>query len=169
MATVTIQMDHILKGVKDIQGLELEIDNANRKAIVELYYSSDAHIDTLAQEFGLDNSNLHKTRDINFHPEYNEFSFAYTAPHAPFVEFGTGIVGENDQYPADFPDEYADWEYNVGDKIRPDGSWVYKKEDGTFGITSGMPSRPIMYLTSVWAKTQVTRVFRKHLRRISSK
>lgn len=165
MATVEFDMDKILKGVENIGLLEHEIDSANRQAMTELYYKADAHIDTLAQGYGLDSSSLHKTREINFYPEYNEVSFEYTADYAKFVEFGTGIVGENNPY----PDEDVDWEYNVGDKIQPDGHWVYKDRNGKFGITSGQPSRPIMYLTSQWAKTQVTRTFRKYLRRISSK
>ena len=165
MAYVEFDMNHILKGVKELNALEEDVAKANQKAMIELYYATDGHISELASGYGLDTSSLWETREINFNQEIGKFEFAFTAPHAEFVEYGTGIIGENDPY----PDEDIDWEYNVGDHIRPDGSWVYKDKNGKFGITSGQPSRPIMYLTAQWAKTQVTRTFRKYLRGLSSK
>lgn len=71
--------------------------------------------------------------------------------HAMFVEFGTGIIGEQKTYPGKFPDG-VDWQYASGKTIRQlaDGryGWFYRDDDGQVWFTEGMPSRPFMYYTS---------------------
>lgn len=72
--------------------------------------------------------------------------------HAMFVEFGTGIVGQEHPYPGEFPDGVT-WNYASGKTIRQfaDGryGWFYPGDDGNWYFTEGMPSRPFMYYTSL--------------------
>lgn len=71
--------------------------------------------------------------------------------HALFVEFGTGIVGQESPYPGELSDGVT-WEYASGKTIRQlaDGryGWFYNK-DGQWYFTEGMPSRPFMYYTAI--------------------
>ena len=70
---------------------------------------------------------------------------------ALFVEFGTGIVGQESPYPGELPDGVT-WEYASGKTIRKlaDGryGWFYRDDNGQWWFTEGMPSRPFMYYTA---------------------
>lgn len=83
--------------------------------------------------------------------------------HAAFVEFGTGIVGQQSPYPGELLDGLT-WNYASGKTIRQamqdisikgdtfvkagEYYWTYIGDDGKLHITKGMPSRPFMYLTA---------------------
>lgn len=71
---------------------------------------------------------------------------------APYVEFGTGIVGSESPHPST---SIANWKYDVnghGDK-----GWHYYK-DGEWHWTKGMPSRPFMFETSQELRTKVVSI-----------
>lgn len=66
-------------------------------------------------------------------------------PWAQFVEFGTGIVGDENQHP------YADvfnWKYDVNEHGEY-GWWYWNDTEGEWRWTKGMPSRPFMYETAM--------------------
>lgn len=80
------------------------------------------------------------------------------APHAFYVEYGTGIIGAIEKHPLAAE---AGWEYMVGEhiKVGPGGHigwWYDKSSDGVFSgsgdyhWTRGQPARPFMYNTFVW-------------------
>lgn len=79
--------------------------------------------------------------------------------HAAFVEFGTGIIGQQSPYPYPLP-EGVSWQYASGKTIRQlaDGryGWFYPGNDGNWYFTEGMPSRPFMYLTALELQDAVT-------------
>ena len=65
------------------------------------------------------------------------------ADHAAYVEFGTGVVGEN--APAPHAPIHG-WEYDVNS--HGEKGWWYVGDDGKRHWTKGMPSRPFMYDTA---------------------
>ena len=79
------------------------------------------------------------------------------APHAFYVEYGTGAVGADAPHPMAAE---AGWEYMVGPHIKEGpgglGWWYDKSSDGVFSgsgdyhWTRGQPARPFMYNTFVW-------------------
>lgn len=79
------------------------------------------------------------------------------APHAFYVEYGTGPVGAANPHPD--PGRAA-WEYDIGPHIHdgPGGrGWWYDASgdnvlsgNGKYAWTHGQPSRPFMYNTLVW-------------------
>lgn len=79
------------------------------------------------------------------------FAVVADSDHAAFVEFGTGIVGQESPYPYELP-EGVTWQYASGKTIRQlaDGryGWFYPK-DGQWYFTEGMSARPFMYETSL--------------------
>ena len=67
------------------------------------------------------------------------------AEYGMFVEFGTGIVGENSEHhPAT---EAFGWQYDVND--HGEVGWLFPAEDGTYRRTRGQESRPFMYETAL--------------------
>lgn len=60
---------------------------------------------------------------------------------APFVEFGTGIVGSENPHP---DTGLTGWKYDTNK--HGEAGWHYYK-DGEWHWTKGMPSRPFMYET----------------------
>ena len=88
------------------------------------------------------------------------FAVVTDSDHAAFVEFGTGIVGQQSPYPYELP-EGVTWEYASGKTIRQlaDGryGWFYPK-DGQWYFTEGMISRPFMYLTSLELQKEVVKI-----------
>lgn len=60
---------------------------------------------------------------------------------APFVEFGTGITGQENPHP---DTSLVGWKYDINDHGQ--FGWFYLK-DGEWHWTKGLPSRPFMYET----------------------
>jgi hypothetical protein len=60
---------------------------------------------------------------------------------APFVEFGTGVVGSENPHP---DASLVNWKYDINE--HGEAGWSYQK-DGQWHWTKGMPSRPFMYET----------------------
>lgn len=84
--------------------------------------------------------------------------------HAAFVEFGTGIVGQQSPYNGKLP-EGVTWQYASGKTIRQlaDGryGWFYPDDEGNWYFTEGMPSRPFMYNTAMELRSIVTETARE--------
>jgi hypothetical protein len=160
MSDFIIDLDHIEKGVRDWQKFVDSIEDAVDDGLEELYEKTDAHINQEASKYHLDQSNLHKTKTIS--RIGNEFEIEYTAPHAPYVEYGTGIVGKNSPHP-----DPMEWEEFEGYDINDHGydGWLYYDNKYKLRWTSGQPARPAMYNTKLWINTQATRVIRKHIRK----
>lgn len=104
-------------------------------------------------------------RDTNKHGVV--FCVVADSKHAAFVEFGTGIVGQQSPYPYPLP-EGVSWEYASGKTIHQlaDGryGWFYKSDSGQWYFTEGMESRPFMYNTSLELQKKVIKVVREVFR-----
>ena len=76
-----------------------------------------------------------------------------TSDHVAFVEFGTGVVGQQSPHRNGEYLSKAAWGYATGSKIftTKDGKvgWIYPTDDGSFRFTEGMRSRPFMYETAI--------------------
>lgn len=62
-------------------------------------------------------------------------------PYAAYVEFGTGIVGENSPH----PNAGKRWDYDVNQ--HGESGWVYQDAAGDYYWTQGQPAKPIMWET----------------------
>lgn len=110
----------------------------------------------------------------SIHTEYKSsirggavFCVVADSDHAVFVEFGTGIVGQQGPYPYPLPNGFS-WEYASGKTIRQlsDGryGWFYKGDNGQWYFTEGMESRPFMYETSLELEKKVVSVAKRVFR-----
>ena len=91
--------------------------------------------------------------DGYFSPTLNAGFVRVASDHVAFVEFGTGVVGQNNSHQNGEYLSKASWEYATGTKIftTKDGKvgWIYPTDDGGFRFTEGMKSRPFMYETAL--------------------
>lgn len=100
--------------------------------------------------------------DGYFSPSLNVGFVRVTSDHAAFVEFGTGVVGQNNPHKNGEYLSKASWSYASGAKIftTKDGKvgWIYPTDDGGFRFTEGMVSRPFMYETALELQNNFRRI-----------
>lgn len=82
--------------------------------------------------------------------------------YCKYIEFGTGVKGQNSQHPSPEYLAIMQWAYNSGATIftTKDGreGWYYPADDGTWKFTEGMPSRPFMYETAQYLRKEANRL-----------
>jgi hypothetical protein len=76
-------------------------------------------------------------------------------PWAAYVEFGTGIVGQESPHP---DTSIVGWKYDVNQ--HGDMGWYYFK-DGEWHWTKGMPSRPFLYQTGMDLRERIEEIARE--------
>lgn len=72
---------------------------------------------------------------------------------APYVEFGTGIIGQRN------PHEEPTWTYDVNK--HGESGWFYFDEQGKAHWTKGVPARPFMYNTVVELALKASQIARE--------
>ena len=109
--------------------------------------------------------------DGYYSPTLNVGFVRVTSDHVAFVEFGTGVVGQNSPHKNAEYLSKASWGYVTGgDKGKifttKDGrvGWMFPLPDGNYRFTEGMASRPFMYETALELQSKfkqiATEVFR---------
>lgn len=97
-----------------------------------------------------------------YSPALNAGFIRVTSDHVAFVEFGTGIVGQQNPHTNGEYLSKASWGYATGSKIftTKDGrvGWIYPTDDGGFRFTEGMESRPFMYETALELERQYMQI-----------
>ena len=97
-----------------------------------------------------------------YSPILNAGFVKVTSDHVAFVEFGTGVVGQNSPHKNGEYLALAAWDYASGPKIftTKDGrvGWIYPTDDGGFRFTEGMASRPFMYETALQIQRDLDKI-----------
>lgn len=97
-----------------------------------------------------------------YSPALNTGFIRVTSDHVAFVEFGTGVVGQQNPHTNGEYLSKASWGYATGSKIftTKDGrvGWIYPTDDGGFRFTEGMESRPFMYETALELERQYMQI-----------
>lgn len=97
-----------------------------------------------------------------FSPLLNAGVVKVTSDHVAFVEFGTGVVGQQNPHTNGEYLSKAAWGYATGQKIftTKNGKvgWIYPTDDGGFRFTEGMKSRPFMYQTALELQREFPRM-----------
>lgn len=100
--------------------------------------------------------------DGYYSPTLNVGFVRVTSDHVAFVEFGTGVKGQNSPHKNGEYLSKASWQYASGAKIftTKDGrvGWIYPTDDGGFRFTEGMESRPFMYETALELQREFPRI-----------
>jgi HK97 gp10 family phage protein len=99
---------------------------------------------------------------VGYMDESNHSATIIAGSHCIYIEFGTGVVGAGNSHPSAEWIAFMSWAYGSGGTIftTKDGrtGWYYPADDGTWKFTEGMESRPFMYQTVQYLKSQKEKV-----------
>jgi hypothetical protein len=167
--------------------VNLNKDNSIKKAIKELkQYRKlvETRTSRLVQRLTDEGANIVRVKIVNmgayatgellsgvdgyFSPSLNVGFVRVTNDHVAFVEFGTGVVGQNSPHKNGEYLSKASWSYASGAKIftTKDGrvGWIYPTDDGGYRFTEGMASRPFMYETALELQNNFPRIVKEVFR-----
>ena len=156
MKTINVRLDptSIENAIKELQQYQKDVENKTRLLIQRLTdYGAEIARVKIVSLGAYYSGELLSGVDGYYSPTLNAGFVKVTNDHAAFVEFGTGVVGQNNPHKNGEYLSKAAWQYATGPKIftTQDGKvgWIYPTDDGGFRFTEGMKSRPFMYETAL--------------------
>ena len=150
--TFTLDTKEISRAIKDVKTYKKEFISKTRLFMSQLV---DAGVRIASEEVvelgAFDSGRLADSfQSTIMYTDGNGKGIIFTdCPWAAFVEFGTGVVGEQNPHPT------MPWDYDTNN--HGDAGWVYFT-DGSFHWTKGMPSRPFMYHTALELEQSVRQI-----------
>lgn len=163
------------EGIRRLSHLDKQLEKAMTDARDEFRDLLRVKLQEELTRYGLANSKMAST--ITFTNMSDGMIINVGADYGMYVEFGTGIVGES--FPHPNPGAFGvDWEYD--ENQHGEKGWWYptteadpnpvkkfsKSQQQWFGFTRGLPARPFMYNTWLYARRIANQVFGKHIRRV---
>ncbi len=156
MKNINVKLDpeSVAKAIKELQEYQKGVENKTRILVQRLIdYGADIARVKIVSLGALATGDLLSGVDGYFSPLLNAGFVRVASDHVAFVEFGTGVVGQNSPHQNGEYLSRAAWGYATGTKIftTKEGrvGWIYPTDDGTFRFTEGMKARPFMYQTAL--------------------
>lgn len=156
MKTIRASLDpaSVANAIKELQEYQKDVENKTRLLVQRLTdYGAEIARVKIASMGAFYSGELLSGVGGYYSPTLNAGFVRVTNDHAAFVEFGTGVVGQNNPHRNGEYLAKAAWQYATGPKIftTKDGKvgWIYPTDDGGFRFTEGMRSRPFMHETAV--------------------
>lgn len=172
MKNIVVRLDpkSIDAAIKELNAYKKEIEEKTKLLVQRLIDEGATVARVKIQSMGaVDNGDLLAGVDGYFSPLLNAGFVRVSSDHVAFVEFGTGVVGQQSPHQNGEYLSKASWGYATGQKIftTKDGKvgWIYPTDDGGFRFTEGMESRPFMYETAL----ELQRVFPRMALEVFSK
>ena len=156
MKTIEVKLDpqSVMNAINELKEYQKSVENKTRLLVQRLtdYGAEIARIKIVSMG-AYYSGELLSGVDGYFSPLLNVGFVRVTSDHVAFVEFGTGVVGQNSPHKNGEYLSKAAWQYATGAKIftTKDGrvGWIYPTDDGGFRFTEGMKARPFMYETAL--------------------
>lgn len=165
MKKIEIRLDpkSVEKAIKELQAYKKEVEQKARLLVQRLTdYGADIARIKIVDMGAVYSGELLSGVDGYFSPLLNAGFVKVTSDHVAFVEFGTGVVGQQSPHTNGEYLSKASWGYATGQKIftTKDGKvgWIYPTDDGGFRFTEGMKSRPFMYQTALELQREFPRM-----------
>ena len=156
MKNIAVRLDQgsIANAIEEILAYQKEVETKTRLLIQRLVdYGAEIARVKITGMGAVDKGDLLSGVDGYYSPTLNAGFVRVSSDHVAFVEFGTGIVGQNSPHRNGEYLAKAAWGYATGSNIftTKDGKvgWIYPTDDGGFRFTEGMKSRPFMWETAV--------------------
>ena len=156
MKNIAVRLDQgsIANAIEEILAYQKEVEAKTRLLIQKLVdYGAEIVRVKITGMGAVAKGDLLSGVDGYYSPTLNAGFVRVSSDHVAFVEFGTGIVGQNNPHRNGEYLAKAAWGYATGSKIftTKDGKvgWIYPTDDGGFRFTEGMKSRPFMWETAV--------------------
>jgi len=144
-----------------LNGLDRKVKRAMQNALDEIGDKMQVRFTQEMASFGLGDSLLLATVSIKRYGQ--RITLTVAGEHMMYVEFGTGIVGQQSPHPAPLF-MGGDWAYDIND--HGDAGWVYYDEAGAKRWTKGAKAKPVLYNTWRYARRIQKRIFNKHLGKV---
>jgi hypothetical protein len=156
LKTISVRLDpvEIARAIQELQEYQKEVESKTRLLVQKLtdYGAEIARVKIVGLGAYYSGELLSGVSGY-YSPTLNAGFVKVTNDHAAFVEFGTGVVGQNNPHKNGEYLSKAAWQYATGPKIftTQNGKvgWIYPTDDGGFRFTEGMKSRPFMYETAL--------------------
>lgn len=165
MKNIEIRLDpkSVANAIKELQAYKKEVEQKARLLVQRLTdYGADIARIKIVDMGAVYSGELLSGVDGYFSPLLNAGFVKVTSDHVAFVEFGTGVVGQQSPHTNGEYLSKAAWGYATGQKIftTKDGKvgWIYPTDDGGFRFTEGMKSRPFMYQTALELQREFPRM-----------
>ena len=165
MKNIEIRLDpkSVEKAIKELQAYKKEVEQKARLLVQRLTdYGAEIARIKIVDMGAVYSGELLSGVDGYFSPLLNAGFVKVTSDHVAFVEFGTGVVGQQSPHTNGEYLSKAAWGYATGQKIftTKDGKvgWIYPTDDGGFRFTEGMKSRPFMYQTALELQREFPRM-----------
>jgi hypothetical protein len=163
--TINVKLDpeSVANAIKELQQYKKDVENKSRLLVQRLTDMGAELARVKIVGMGAYYSGeLLSGVDGYYSPTLNAGFVRVTSDHVAFVEFGTGVVGQNNPHKNGEYLSKAAWQYATGAKIftTQDGrvGWIYPTDDGGFRFTEGMESRPFMYETALELQREFPRI-----------
>lgn len=168
MRTIKVKLSpqSVMGAIKEINEYKAEVERKSRVLVQRLvdYGAAIARVKIISLD-AVDTGELLSGVDGYYSPTLNVGFVRVTSDHVAFVEFGTGVKGQENQHENDEYLSKASWGYATGQKIftTKDGriGWIYPTDDGGFRFTQGMKSRPFMYETALELQREFPRIVKE--------
>ena len=156
MKNISVRLDpkSVAAAIEELQQYQKDVENKTRLLVQRLtdYGANIARVKIVSLG-AFYSGELLSGVDGYYSPILNAGFVKVTSDHAAFVEFGTGVVGQQSPHKNGEYLSKASWGYATGQKIftTQNGKvgWIYPTDDGGFRFTEGMKSRPFMYETAL--------------------
>lgn len=165
MKNIEIRLDpkSVEKAIKELQAYKKEVEQKARLLVQRLTdYGAEIARIKIVDMGAVYSGELLSGVNGYFSPLLNAGFVKVTSDHVAFVEFGTGVVGQQSPHTNGEYLSKASWGYATGQKIftTKDGKvgWIYPTDDGGFRFTEGMKSRPFMYQTALELQREFPRM-----------
>lgn len=169
---LNINFDKLMSSNVKIPDIGSLIKEAINDGVNEL---KDLIIDKLIENlgiYGLNDASI--GNDINVKVTDEGISISLDNAYYMYVEYGTGIMGESFPHPKASRDGWIYDENNHGESgwwyptIESDPNpYKWTNEFGSlYAWTRGLPSRPFMYQTWLWASQSSHNIITKHINRV---
>ena len=165
MKNIEVRLDpkSIEAAIKEINEYRKEVEQKARLLVQRLTdYGAEIARIKIVDLGAVYSGELFSGVDGYFSPLLNAGYVKVTSDHVAFVEFGTGVVGQQSPHTNGEYLSKAAWGYATGQKIftTKDGKtgWIYPTDDGGFRFTEGMKSRPFMYQTALEIQKEFPRM-----------
>lgn len=167
---LTIDLDKIISRKHGKFDLGKKLDKAIKDGVVDLSKQVTDKLYLNMILYGLGDSKIPTKVDV--YPLVDGIAININSEYYMFVEYGTGIVGQNNPHPK----PSSDWIYD-SENHGESGWWYpstssdpnptkYTAKDGNiWAWTKGQASRPFMYDTWLWAKQSANNIIQKHINR----
>ena len=168
MRTIKVKLSpqSVMDAIKEINEYKAEVERKSRVLVQRLvdYGANIARVKIISLD-AVDTGELLGGVDGYYSPTLNVGFVRVTSDHVAFVEFGTGVKGQENQHENDEYLSKASWGYATGQKIftTKDGriGWIFPTDDGGFRFTEGMKSRPFMYETALELQREFPRIVKE--------